>query len=51
MSEHEIGSIEEGKLADFVILEEDPRKVNPEKISEIKVLSTWMNGQEVYTAE
>nr|WP_321452275.1 amidohydrolase [uncultured Carboxylicivirga sp.] len=51
MSEHEIGSIEEGKLADFVILKEDPRKVNPEKISEIKVMSTWLNGEVVYENE
>ncbi|MBS2100491.1 amidohydrolase [Carboxylicivirga linearis] len=51
MSEHEIGSIEAGKLADFVILEKDPRKVNPEKISAIKVLSTWLNGEVVYKVE
>jgi len=51
MSEHEIGSIEVGKLADFVILQEDPRKVNPDKIAEIEVRQTWLNGKQVYTAE
>lgn len=49
MSEHEIGSIEVGKLADFVILAEDPRIVDKDKISQIKIISTWMNGKEVYS--
>ena len=49
-SEHEIGSLEAGKLADFVILEKDPRKIHPEAIKNIKVLETWMDGQQVYLA-
>jgi hypothetical protein len=40
--------LEPGKFADFVILENDPRRVTPTKISEITVLETWMNGQSVY---
>ena len=48
MSENEIGSLEVGKYADMVILEQDPRKVEPTKISEIKILETWMNGEQVY---
>jgi len=47
-SEHEIGSLEKGKLADFVILESDPRKVKPTEISDIKVSETWMNGKLVF---
>jgi predicted amidohydrolase YtcJ len=47
-SEHEIGSLEKGKLADFVILESDPRKVKPTEISNIKVSETWMNGKQVF---
>lgn len=47
-SEHEIGSLEKGKLADFVILDSDPRKVNPTEISDIKVSETWMNGKQVF---
>jgi predicted amidohydrolase YtcJ len=50
MSENEIGSLEVGKYADIVILEEDPRKVNPTKISEIKVSETWLNGKVVFSA-
>jgi predicted amidohydrolase YtcJ len=49
-SEHEIGSLETGKFADFVILDEDPREVNPDAIKEIKVLETWMDGKQVYQA-
>lgn len=49
-SEHEIGSLEVDKLADLVILEKDPRKVNPDTIKEIKVVETWMDGKQVYKA-
>jgi predicted amidohydrolase YtcJ len=51
MSENEVGSLEVGKYADMVILEEDPRKVEPRNISEIKVLETWMNGEQVYVTK
>jgi hypothetical protein len=47
-SDHEVGSLEPGKFADFVILESDPRHVDPTRIGEIAVLETWMNGQPVY---
>jgi hypothetical protein len=48
-SENVVGSLEEGKLADMVILEEDPRKVDPSAISDIKVSETWMDGQRVFS--
>ncbi|MEM9379348.1 MAG: amidohydrolase [Planctomycetota bacterium] len=47
-SEHELGSLEPGKLADLVVLEEDPRKVDPTAISDIPVSETWMNGVRVH---
>ncbi|MEO4042464.1 amidohydrolase [Hoeflea sp. CAU 1731] len=47
-SEHEVGSLEPGKLADFVILDKDPRKVDPDTIKDIKVLQTWMDGKPVF---
>jgi len=49
-SEHEIGSLEAGKLADFVILDKDPRRVDPERIKDIAVLETWMDGKQVFGA-
>jgi len=49
-SEHEIGSLEAGKLADFVILDKDPRRVDPERIKDIAVLETWMDGKQVFSA-
>jgi predicted amidohydrolase YtcJ len=47
-SETEIGSLEPGKLADLVILEKDPRKVEPTAISDIPVSETWLNGNRVF---
>ena len=49
-SDHEVGSLEPGKLADMVILEKDPRDVVPDGIKDIKVLETWMDGRQVYAA-
>ena len=48
--EDQKGSIEPGKLADLVVLEEDPRRVEPRKISDISISQTWMNGRQVYGA-
>lgn len=47
-SEHEVGSLEPGKFADLVILSDDPRKVDPLALKDIKVEETWMNGHKVY---
>ena len=47
-SEEEIGSLEPGKLADFVVLEDDPRTVEPTKISDIGISETWMDGDQVF---
>ena len=47
-SEHEIGTLEPGKLADLVVLEDDPRKVDPKTIGDITVSQTWMDGRQVF---
>ena len=49
-SEHEIGSLEAGKLADLVVLDEDPRGVEPTAISDIGISETWMDGEQVFGA-
>jgi ABC-type dipeptide/oligopeptide/nickel transport system ATPase subunit/predicted amidohydrolase YtcJ len=45
--EDEIGSIEEGKYADFIILSDDPFRVNPVDLYKIKVKQTFIGGEEV----
>jgi len=42
------GSIEPGKLADMVVLSENPLTVNPWRIREIEVLKTIIGGELVY---
>lgn len=42
------GSIEPGKLADLVVLGEDPRRVNPEEIKDIPVEMTMVGGEVKY---
>lgn len=42
------GSIEKGKLADLVILSEDPTSVDPLKIKDIQVLETIKEGKTIY---
>jgi hypothetical protein len=44
------GSIEPGKLADFAVLTGDFLTVKPEAIRDMKALSTWVGGREVYHA-
>ncbi len=42
------GSIEVGKLADFVVLDQNPLTVDPLKIDQIKVIETIKQGKTVY---
>ena len=46
--EKDKGSIEVGKLADFVILSADPTAVDPETLDQLKVTETIKEGQSVY---
>jgi predicted amidohydrolase YtcJ len=45
------GSLEPGKLADFVLLDKDLTRIAPQDIREVKVLDTIVGGQVVFAAE
>lgn len=42
--QEKLGSLELGKQADFAILSVSPKKVGANKISNIKIIETWVNG-------
>ncbi|OIR06946.1 N-substituted formamide deformylase precursor [mine drainage metagenome] len=46
--EHEVGSLEKGKKADFIILDSDLMKVAEDKILDTKVLATYLDGKKVF---
>lgn len=48
--ERDIGSLEPGKLADFVILDRNPLVTEPGQITGIRVLATVTGGQPVFQA-
>jgi predicted amidohydrolase YtcJ len=50
--EHEIkGSIEPGKLADFVVLAENPLTVKPERLKDIVIVETIVSGETVFARQ
>ena len=44
------GSITEGKLADFVVLADDPHTVSPDRIKDIAIVRTVVGGTTMYQA-
>jgi len=44
-ADHEIGSIEVGKRADFAVLEDDPLAIDPIKLKDVRVWGTVLSGQ------
>ena len=49
--ENDKGSIEIGKLADFVILSDNPMTVDPDELAELQVLVTIKDDEVVYDAD
>ena len=47
-TDRDLGSIEPGKLADFVILSGDFLTVAPEQMRDLKALATYVGGEEAY---
>ncbi|CDX30153.1 conserved hypothetical protein [Mesorhizobium sp. SOD10] len=46
--EKDEGSLAAGKLADFIVLSDDPLQVEPHRIADIKVLKTIVGGKPVW---
>jgi predicted amidohydrolase YtcJ len=46
--EKQVGSLEVGKKADFILLDKDLMKVATDSILQVKVLKTYLNGERVY---
>jgi len=49
-AEGRFGRLAAGERADFLVLDADPLEADPQDLREIRVLETWIGGQEVYDA-
>jgi predicted amidohydrolase YtcJ len=49
--EDEIGSLQPGKLADFVVLDANPLQADPAQLAGLQVLATAVDGTPTYQAE
>ncbi len=50
-AETEIGSLEPGKRADFVVIDRDLLRCGEDEIRDTEVLSTWLDGKQIFAAE
>ncbi|WP_020592531.1 amidohydrolase [Kiloniella laminariae] len=49
--EDRVGSLEVGKLADFIVLDQNLFEVSTDRISSTKVLATFLEGENIYQAQ
>lgn len=50
-SETLYGSLEPGKMADFILIDRDPFQIPPSELDNIEVLETWVEGKKVFSKE
>jgi hypothetical protein len=43
------GSLETGKRADFIVLDQDIMQIPVEDIARLRVAETWVDGERVFT--
>ena len=46
--EQDVGSLETGKRADFIVLDRDVMHIPEDEIPAVRVLQTWVDGQRVF---
>ena len=49
--ESELGTLEEGKLADFIVVDRDPFEVGEKELREIRVFETYIGGERKFKVE
>jgi predicted amidohydrolase YtcJ len=50
-AEKEMGSLEVGKVADFIVLEQDILTCPVDQVKDIQVAQTWVGGKQVYDSK
>jgi predicted amidohydrolase YtcJ len=50
-AEQRMGALDPGKWADFILVDRDPTKVNPQELARTQVLQTWVGGKKLWTRE
>ena len=50
-AEDRMGALDPGKWADFILIDRDPTKVNPQELARTEVLETWVGGKKVWARE
>ncbi len=50
LAEREIGSLDPGHYADFILVDRDIEQVNPQSLAATKVLETWVAGKKVFAS-